>query len=1043
MSDAALVQFPLGGGIDESVDDYRTPITRMRVASNCRFPAKGLVAKRYGFAPVGKTTSTGATLSTLKRVFSCAGDVVVTDGYYAYSYSSTAGRWYARGRVSPCTARRSEFVAGNLPAIQQDPISGAYIGQLICNDAAELNGYRLVVWAVNGTSAQGGGIFAAVIDTASGDVVSPTTILNATPPTALAGPQTIRALAVNGKLLAVYTNTNGIFGRSWDTTARTWSSESTLASSGGAATWSFDACENVGSTDFVFVYNDATANVVKASRMNTGFGTLAGPTTVVSGLTGAADVAARCQSSDLCWIAYVQRSVGTIKLGTYTPSTMAQNTAPFTAMSFPGGGSYVLGVERLGVASAAVAASPAGFSGGLQWCVTSTTASLLVFGSNTLATSQGFNWTLASRPFLAANGLLYVAATWNNLYVGTHVLLELDQNSSDSAYFPALPAATYSVRQVNSNQVGAAFSRACNVTGIGAPGTSQTTMCFATNSSGNVAPQFVTFNFADPALYKSVTLGQTGYIAGGTLLAYDGQRTVECGFITPATIASVPSTSTAGGSMGNHLYHYAAAARQMNAKGEIARSAPLTVTLTSVDFSASGTGTNQATLRLYNLCSATYRQDATGVSNPVTLELYRTSYIGGVETPQLYLCNVAANDLTSKTQDVVDKLSDASIQSNPLLYTFGNALESDAPPSIRDLITHNQRLFGLGDDGTTIWYTTAYVPGEQPRWNDALKLSIPSGNGDLVALASFEGRLLAFTKTDLFVFTGDGPNDTGAGETWSAPVRMPFGVGCTDPRAIAVCPLGVVFLSLKGLYLFDRSSDAVWLGERIQRTLTSYPNIAAITHYESDGYVLLSMRASDSDGAAGIVMMWDYRKDVFAPWTVYTDGNGFNSGFRSLASVNGTLYALAVWTDGTSSIATYAPGTWRDGTSAVFVNINATTGWVTAGEMQGYARLARVQVLGVAKSSHSLSVATYPDYSSTSDHSSVWSYATITAFPNTPLEQVRLTPSRQKVQAVSVEIRDSAFPDTGTGEAVVIEGILLKLRGKRGEYKRLGTSQQG
>jgi type II secretory pathway pseudopilin PulG len=1057
VTDASLIQIPLTGGLDESVDDLRTPASRMRRAQNLVFRTANTASKRYGFANVpGSGLLGGAVPTRLKRIMNCNGVPAVTDGQNLYGYTPFANGWSNHGRVSPCIATRREVSPGYTRSSQVDPVTGAYYGQIVSFTVAEANGMRAIIWTIGAPAAKGGGTYAQVIDTQTGESITPATLLNNNPvaTSSVVRPNDLRACSLGTIIqVALADASHNLVLIQYDTTTRTWSAPVTSAF--GAA-FILDMAQSVGSTDFFVAICNQTSGDVSVTRFSSAMGSLAG-STVAFGLPNVPKaVAIRVVAAERAWVAWSFSVSGVLQhvdMATLSTTSTGILTGPFTAISVgtsrPG---TVLGIERTGPSNAFVVMGAVGF--GTEWAFCSTTASLTTNGFYTVAsTSEASRYLPMAKPFMAPNGRVYVLTIMQpalgadgNGYGASLVLLEMNPSSNI-----APPAAILAARSAANDFAQFDHIGMCDIANIGdQTQTTYRTLGIAVNSSSSTGITECTFDFAHPGLNQAVTLGQTTYLCGGTLMSYDGQKITDTGFTAqPPRLGNLPlpGGSTTGGNLGPYVYKWISLYRYRTNRGETDNCLPPTFDPLVVSLVGTAVFTNTVNLRVACLNTATYKEDGTSVGNPVVIDIYRNAFSGGIDSGHYYKCASIPNLPLQPTIDFIDTMGDDMLVTQPLLYTTGNALESDAPPSIRNLCVHNQRLFGLGDEANVIWYTTTFVVGEKPRWNDALKLNVPAGDGDLVALASLDGRLYAFTSTATYVFTGDGPNDTGAGESWSVATKLPFGLGCTDPRAICVTPMGVVFMSKKGLYLYDRSGQAQWIGERIQRTLALYSFITSIVHYEADGYVLVTLSPTSSPiTAAGTTLCWDYRHDAWTTWAIGSDA-GASLATVSAESVGGTYYALfngTVMGVNGVAITKYTPGTYFDGSTSIWITLAVDTGWISQQDLQSYGRIARIQLVGQFKGQHGLELVKWVDYSLTIPDSLVtFPVASLLTIGST-LEKVRTGLVQQKCQSVSLTIVDQvdvAHPDTG--QSIDLEGILFKLRVRGNEYKRLANQQAG
>ena len=1055
MTDASLIQIPIGQGLDESVDDLRTPAGRLRRAQNVVFRSQNTASKRYGFLTVpGQGLVGGSVPTRLKRIINCNGSPAVTDGQNLYGYTPAAsGGFQNHGRVSPCIATRRELSPGYTRSAQADPITGAVYGQIVAYTIAEANGMRCIVWTIAAPAAGGGGTYAQVLDATTGEAVTTATRLNNNAPIgAVPRPYILRACG-NGTLIqvAIADASNNFILIQYDTVARAWSAPSTTAF--GAA-FIFDMAQNIGTTEFFATLVNVSTGAISVTRYSSAMGSLAGST--VATVSNVAGIAIRAVASERVWLSWVLNFSGStqhVDAVTLNTTSTAVVTGPFTVFAVSPNVTpsiQMLGIERTGPTNACVVLGIAGY--GIEWGNLSTTAGLDQNGFITVGTaSESCRYLTMAKPFMGPNGRVYQLTIMNpivgpdgNGYGASMVLLELNPGTS----VIALPAAVAAARSAaNDYSLGTHYSL-CDISNIGdQTQTRYRVLGLAVNSSGYTGISELSFDFAHVGLNQAVTLGETTYLCGGTLMSYDRQKITDTGFTAqPKRCDNLPGpgSSTTGGNLGKNAYKYISLYRYRTTRGETDNCLPPTFDPLTVDLTGSATTTNQAFVRVHCLNAATYKQDGTSVGNPVIIDLYRNAFIGGVDSGNYYKCASIVNLPLQPTIDFIDSMGDDVLSTQPLLYTTGGALEADCPPSIRFLCVHNQRLFGIGDEQNVIWYTTTHVVGEKPRWNDALKLNVPSGDGSLVGLASLDGRLFAFTSTALYIFTGDGPNDTGAGESWGVATKMPFGLGLTDPRAICSTPMGIVFMTSKGLYLYDRSGQVQWIGERIQRTLAAYPFITSIVHYEADGYVLVSLSPSSNPiTVAGVTMCWDYRHDVWTTWSIGSDaGAGLAS--VSAESVGGTYYSVFNGTVlGVSgvSIAMYSPGNYTDGSAGGWITMVISTGWISQQDLQSYGRIARIQLVGQFRGQHGLVLIKYVDYSATPDSSVTFPVANVLG---STIEQVRTGLVQQKCQAVSMTIADQLdFAHLDTGQSVDLEGILFKLRPRGNEYKRLGTGQAG
>lgn len=1045
-------------GLDESSDDASIVPPKMRKADNLVFPAAGVIAKRNGFTAISMLTDTGVTITDAIGMGNARGELAVFDRTNVYGYSPTSQRHVRRGKYGCCIASRAAIATGTARMVTQEAATSAYEGQLRSDDSADAGGYRVITWSVWANATRGGGVYATVIDIATGVPISSAFLMNNTQSVAGAGgicDILVRAVGTGTHVVVVYAVRNnvagGIFARSFDTITRTWTAEvALLAGQVAASPCRFDITPNVGAADvFQIAWNDQTGARIQVSKWTVFLANVVAPVLVVGGLAGASAVAVRSTSSESCWVAYATGANATLSMALHNPTTLVQATAPFVLSgAYTGLTSSLLelGIERMGATSALVSFSLGQWGSG--WVVTSNTSPIASFGG-AAPVDPWKSWTWLSKPFKAPNGSIYILGLFDVKYQMTQCLVELEQNTAFLGA-PAVPVAVLaprsSVANIDADNLdGLRRTRSRNPTVIGVPAVSKFWMnCFAVGPTGDTTINTATFDFAHPGLCQLVPFGRSSCVSGGMATTYDGLRPIEAGFVGVCPPTTV-STSNAGGAMGKFIYNYVITYRKPNARGEYLRSPPTTFSPLAIDFTGSATSTNQATLRIPHVIATLAQDDNTGTNtpNPIIIEVWRTSVISGAVTPQYYLLATIMNNMGLLSVNFVDTTDDPALQQRQVLYTTGNVLEWDCPSSLRGLVSHNNRLWGIGDDGKTIWYTAPSTDGELPRWNDYLRLYVADG-GDLVSLASLDGKLFVFARDRVFTVVGDGPSDTGAGVDLSSPQLLPFGLGCTDPRALCVGPFGILTNTEKGAYVLGRGGDTSWLGERFQRTLIDNVWAAASTflHCEVDGWVLMAFRVADATGAQGGIVHWDYRHDRISVWFPKTPSfGGLSAGAQVLTDVNGTVYLLANSGGGSSSISFYDRSTWLDDVSN-WIDFRAWTGWVTPGQDYGFMSVPHAMIQCEQRSpQHGLTVSVERDYGAAIDVAATFTPAQVAGMAT---EVVDILFPNHRSASVALRIEDAApSPLSGTGRGFELSGITLEITPLPGRFKLLPAAQKG
>ena len=414
------------------------------------------------------------------------------------------------------------------------------------------------------------------------------------------------------------------------------------------------------------------------------------------------------------------------------------------------------------------------------------------------------------------------------------------------------------------------------------------------------------------------------------------------------------------------------------------------------------------------------------------------------------------NDTTTSNQlAIVDTTTDAALidGSHPILYTDSGELAHNCPETFTDTCTHKNRLWGIGADQRTIWYSQIYSDSVTPSFNELQTLTVDDSSEPLIAIESLYDKLLIFTGTRIYVVYGDGPSIAGTGNDLTTPQRIPSTSGCLDPRSVVPTPMGIMFQGIMGLMLVDTGLSVTFLGKNIVGALAPYPTCVAADWCEDSSTVRFAFTSNDaadeSHSAAGVLALYDVRRQR---WAVHSLSSTLVPGSANAplaaatwhpelgycTGVNVTFAAGAV-TGREATLADAAP--WLD-YGTYFVPLSVTTAWIkdTDGndqKLQGALRYRRVRVLGQFYEAHDLVVNIGYDYAIPSEAHTFGS-ATIAAFVVGAREQVRVTPQHGKAQAIQVKLTTAppdVIPGTYTGRGAGFTGLQFEVHARKGGYR--------
>jgi len=292
-----------------------------------------------------------------------------------------------------------------------------------------------------------------------------------------------------------------------------------------------------------------------------------------------------------------------------------------------------------------------------------------------------------------------------------------------------------------------------------------------------------------------------GFIDAPTSISASG--VAEIGFAHRPTIISL--TQTAGSGIAAGTYSYRAVYEWVDMDGRRHRSAPslpVSITLTDVD---------DVTLVVSAIHMTTRRGSAT--TNDIAIRVYRTQNAG---TSYQRLNVAGSGTTTAGITSILDQESDSSISDNEFLYTDGGVLDNVLAPSCRFLAKSEDRVWcgGLWD-ASIVECSKVLVPGEPVQFTgDAShQVVLP---GACTGLAYMDGNVVAFTENEIYLISGDGPNDQGIG-SFPPPRKMAQGVGCTSYRSVLETNVGTMFQSRRGIEMLPRGFGPVqYVGKNVR-----------------------------------------------------------------------------------------------------------------------------------------------------------------------------------------------------------------------------------
>lgn len=494
---------------------------------------------------------------------------------------------------------------------------------------------------------------------------------------------------------------------------------------------------------------------------------------------------------------------------------------------------------------------------------------------------------------------------------------------------------------------------------------------------------------------QKVALANNLMYTGGILTSYDGTSNFEQNFLLfPEPINS---GTEAGGSLEVGTYGYQVTYEWIDAFGQLQRSAPSVIINVLTD-----SGDKKVLLQLPILYIT--NKTVSGVSQ-VNIVIYRTA----VNASTFYkIASIPNTPVTygDATVDYLDNNPDAAIIGNEQLYTTGGEVPNASPPA-SDLVTSfKNRVILIPSENPLSWWFSKQVVNSFPvEFSNIFVNNIDQKGGPITAVAAMDDKLIFFKKNLIFYVTGDGPAPNDTANDFIYPQLVATDVGCTDPDSVVLTPNGLMFKSLKGIYLLDRGLSTQYIGAPVEAFNSLKVNSSQLMPNSTQ------VRFSLADGT---MLVYDY---FVGQWSEFLNINAVD-----IALYSDKLYTLSL----AGLVQAETPGIYTDNGTAIPLLLQL--GRLQLAQVQGFERVKQLLILGQSISPTNLSVSFSYDFSSTVNQTTV---IPISASAN-PL-QYRVFLNQQKCESVRITISDS--PQAPFGEGLNLSNLALEVGIKKGPYK--------
>lgn len=286
------------------------------------------------------------------------------------------------------------------------------------------------------------------------------------------------------------------------------------------------------------------------------------------------------------------------------------------------------------------------------------------------------------------------------------------------------------------------------------------------------------------------------------------------------------------------------------------------------------------------------------------------------------------------------------------IYTAGNVLASDPWPSFDIMVKSGRRLFAHSiSDPSAIYYSKTYENGLAPEFNAALLISL--GNEEITAMGAVDDKVIAWTRDEMFLIYGTGPDNTGANGDFFVE-KFPHKLGCTDQDSILSYQDGIAFFcnNKKEFHLLTRDLQVKDIGSPIADITDSpafsiedalvYPQANELRWYgNATWYTTENLAIGDTPPTqpplpwqqsitpTSLVYCYNFK---YGKWSILNDTS---DDFHKVILVNDKPAGLVSWNWWATS---------EDWTDSQLVKME--TPWIKVNQLQDFGRFYKATFLG-------------------------------------------------------------------------------------------------
>jgi len=817
-----LITIPLNAGQREDINPKVLPQGLLRSAVNVRLRKGGEIGVRHGFTSLSMATTDGGTLTAFDVV--SHNDTLLAFGTTrgasgpdkVFTWNEGAGKW--RGETHGSRPRSFSAIS-RVRQAYRPPYTLTDEDQKY--DLAYAGGYLCLVYE----DASDANVYVHVFEPSTGAVLYETVA---------AARSTPRVVGVGSLFVIAWQDTSDdVRCLTFTPSTLTLSSETVVHNTGTVGT-GIDLCAVEGASEAMLLVIRSDNNTGTVYRLNTSLTTL---DSVALNRTDVVRGSVESKSGGTTNVAYV-RTGGAYELESFDTATLTHQTGP-TALFGGSTGTHPPTLVRRGASTLVIAAAIA------DTMELQTKTDVRSDATHTLSTSYTAREVgISSKLFLSPD----------DLFAGALSVYGEDTLVNFTGIYDVEGGRGYETSVHRGYSVPPHADWLGSVT---TDGTKYWAVFQITDLACHHSAVVVEFKANAPERRQTASLGGILHVAGGFLGAWDGQRLVETGYLDAPIIESVTPSNGAGTLTPSATYSWVAVREWFDAPGNrhlSAPSDPVTVVMGASDDTATVVVSSSHSVRRIQ-----------GSDQGGQTVLYRTL----AAPDRFYRRTVSTSESSAFAQalSIVDLNSDTDIRTQEVVYTQGSrgslsgTLQHDGAYPCEFLTAKRSRLLLGGLPDRSQWQQSKEeFPGEP------ITFSISPGHfGDVKAgitgVATQDDLDYVFTRDQIFILGGQGPDDAGGSSEFSKPRELPGDkVGCTEPRSIVASSKGVWFLaSPDRLMLIPRGGGeaAQWEGQPVRDTLAAFPVVTSATVVSQDNTIVWAVE--NEEGDEGRLIVYDTR----------------------------------------------------------------------------------------------------------------------------------------------------------------------------------------